>query len=377
MKKSIFGILATASLLALSLGLIACGDGADPGDDKGTRYSIQAPAASDVFGISGLPDGAYEGDTVTFTVTLANPDDSVVNYVEIYGSEMKYKRLEANADGSYSFTMPGEPVTVTVSADCYRDNETDNFLSWNDAGAVTAEIWIPHFDGDSYYAPDDDVTLGTTITKQPSQSPSNFALTEHKERVFSLDQDVIPDDALSIEIGYKDGTQANRFDVKIDTSKVKAGTTKIVLVVENGHKFGDEAVLVRTVTVTEREPYTEYTMWTEEVTFDISAIENDENTEKMSFVFEVKDYTDDMYLSVTQMFDLDELTVNDGKVVVNFKYAAELEYTVSLHYYMNPQPSRLPDITLGDSSDGAEFDETDMTLSFTKDNGSIELILKQ
>ena len=376
MKKFIFGILATAALLALSLGLIAWGDGPAPADEKATRYSIEAPAECHVLEMGGLPDGAYEGDTVTFTVTLANPDDSVVNYVEIYGSEMKYKRLEANADGSYSFTMPGEPVTVTVSADCYQDNETDNFLSWNDAGAATAEVWIPHFDGDSYYDSDDDVTLGTTITKQPSQSASNFAITEHEERVFSLDQDVIPDDALSIEIGYKDGNQANRFDVKIDTSKVKAGTTKIVLVVENGHKFNDEAVLVRTVTVTEREPYTEYTMWTEEVTFDISAIANDENTEKMSFVFEVKDYTDDMYLSRTQMFDLDELTASDGKVVVSFKYAAGLEYTVSLHYYMDPQPSRLPDITLGGSPDGAAFDETDQTLTFTKDNGSVELILK-
>lgn len=45
-------------------------------------------------------------------------------------------------------------------------------------------------------------------------------------------------------------------------------------------------------------------MWTENVTFDISGIEDDENTEDIAFVFEVIDHTDDMYLSVTQMFDI-------------------------------------------------------------------------
>ncbi len=81
MRKKIITVFAVCLLaLCLTVVFVACDDntGGGGGDDKGTFYSIQAPAASDVYTVSGLPEGAYEGDTVTFTVALTNPADSSI-----------------------------------------------------------------------------------------------------------------------------------------------------------------------------------------------------------------------------------------------------------------------------------------------------------
>ena len=98
MKKFAAVMLVICLIAALSVAFAACNEKTDVdggngggGGGKGTRYSIQAPSASDVFTVEGLPEGAYEGDTVTFKVTLSSPADSILNYVELYGRNMKFK----------------------------------------------------------------------------------------------------------------------------------------------------------------------------------------------------------------------------------------------------------------------------------------------
>ena len=113
--------------------------------------------------------------------------------------------------------------------------------------------------------------------------------------------------------------------------------------------------------------------WTETVVFDISAIQNDEHTERMSFVFEDLDYRDDMYLRQTQMFDLEDCEITDGKVTLTIRYAVGHTYSISFYYYMNPQPSS-PDIRFEGTADGAEFHSG--VLTFSKDNGSVSLIVE-
>lgn len=116
--KSFLTALAACFCLCLSVGVLAActDDGGDGGENKGTLYSIQAPSASDVFTVTDLPEGAYEGDTVTFGITLTHPEESILDRVEIHGSETGYKQLTADAAGKYSFTMPAEPVRLSVDA---------------------------------------------------------------------------------------------------------------------------------------------------------------------------------------------------------------------------------------------------------------------
>lgn len=91
--KSFLTALAACFCLCLSVGVLAActDDGGDGGENKGTLYSIQAPSASDVFTVTDLPEGAYEGDTVTFGITLTYPEESILDRVEIHGSETGYR----------------------------------------------------------------------------------------------------------------------------------------------------------------------------------------------------------------------------------------------------------------------------------------------
>lgn len=374
MRKKIITVFAVCLLaLCLTVVFVACDDntGGGGGDDKGTFYSIQAPAASEVYTVSGLPEGAYEGDTVTFTIALTNPADSVLNYVEIYGSEMKYNRLTPAGDGSYSFTMPAEPVRVTVDADYYPDNDTDNFLTWDEDNPTTAEKWIPHYDGDMYFD-SDNLSLVANVTDDPKGTGGWF--NHHEERAFSLNEDVIPNDALTVtyeEEGNRN--DAYMFTVDIDRSKINAGTAKIVLVVENGSSFGDESVLACTITVTEREPYETVEIWTETIIFDVSAIENDEHTEDLYFVFTDKDYDDNTYAQQSQMILETEYEIVDGKVELTINYVVGHEYEITLDYRMGEPKPATPDISFQDS-DGGEYQSG--VLTFSKDGGSIELGLE-
>lgn len=112
--------------LCLTVVFVACDDntGGGGGDDKGTFYSIQAPAASDVYTVSGLPEGAYEGDTVTFTVALTNPADSSILGVTVEPAFDSSFDLTETSDGFYSFIMPADDVTVVIDAKrtkpCFR-----------------------------------------------------------------------------------------------------------------------------------------------------------------------------------------------------------------------------------------------------------------
>lgn len=374
MRKKIITVFAVCLLaLCLTVVFVACDDntGGGGGDDKGTLYSIQAPAASDAYTVSGLPEGAYEGDTVTFTVALTNPADSVLNYVEIYGSEMKYNRLTPAGDGSYSFTMPAEPVRVTVDADYYPDNDTDNFLTWDEDNPTTAEKWIPHYDGDMYFD-SDNLSLVANVTDDPKGTGGWF--NHHEERAFSLNEDVIPNDALTITYDEEGNrNDAYMFTVDIDRSKINAGTAKIVLVVENGSSFGDESVLACTITVTEREPYETVEIWTETIIFDVSAIENDEHTEDLYFVFTDKDYDDNTYAQQSQTILETEYEIVDGKVELTINYVVGHEYEITLDYRMGEPKPATPDISFQDS-DGGEYQSG--VLTFSKDGGSIELGLE-
>ncbi len=373
--KTLLAVLSACLALTLSCGILAaCGDGDDAGG-KGTRYSIQAPDASDVFTVTGLPDGAYEGDTVTFGVTLTHPEESILEKVELYGSSIKYRELTADANGKYTFTMPAEPVRLSVSADYYPDNETDNFLSWDTENSKTVEIWQPHFDGDNYYESDDAV-LTANVTKKPS-GVGYDGLIGYSARMISLDEDVIPAEALGDEPEpVSTTTPVNMtvgLEIHIDRTKIRAGTAKLILIVDNEHKFGDEAVLACTVTVTEPEPLTQVELWAQTVTFDVSAIKDDENTQKISFVFVDLDYQDTMYLRPSYMFDWEDCTVTDGKVTIELPYAVGHRYQVTFHYYMSTQPA-YPDVSLVGSPANVTF-ASDNILTFQADGCSIELKL--
>ena len=371
MKKFILP-LSLLLCLTLSLTLIGCADKGNKTNNTKTSYNIQVSQDDEIYTVTDLPATAYEGDTVTFKVNLTHPTDSVLNSVTLSGNTTKETKLSPNSENVYSFTMPGEPVRIKIDANYYPTNKTDNFLSWDTENQASFEIWQPSFNGDEYFSSDNFV-LGSMITSQPKGSPANFALSVHTEQAFSLNESVIPKDAIKVTFSHKDGNQANQFFVNIDRSKVKAGSTKIVLIVENGHKFNDQAVLACDITVTEPEPLEKVELWTETVTIDLSAIESDQNTERLALIFEDLDYKENMFIRQTQMFDISDLEIKNGKVTFIIEYAAHHSYSIDFHYYMSTQPE-YPSVRFDKISDGGNYNSEKLT--FSKNNGSIELIIE-
>ena len=244
MKKVITGIL--AALLALSAGAFfaACGGAPDEGDDKTdpTVYTVTA-AESDFYDVNGQTRSATAG-TAAYVAIEPQFDAVSIDKVLFNGQECTESAAEAHG---YEFTMPAANVEITVEYS-FTDNESDNFLEWNDGNPSSIEIWKPQSETDTYFPQGDDEKLTADVFKSPSQSGGYFS--SHEEAAFSMNQDVIPDEALSVSFTSKD-SNATDFSVVVDRSKISAGTAQIVLLVENGHKFGDAALLVITVEVTD------------------------------------------------------------------------------------------------------------------------------
>ena len=244
MKKVITGIL--AALLALSAGAFfaACGGAPDEGDDKTdpTVYTVTA-AESDFYDVNGQTRSATAG-TAAYVAIEPQFDAVSIDKVLFNGQECTESAAEAHR---YEFTMPAANVEITVEYS-FTDNESDNFLEWNDGNPSSIEIWKPQSETDTYFPQGDDEKLTADVFKSPSQSGGYFS--SHEETAFSMNQDVIPDEALSVSFTSKD-SNATDFSVVVDRSKISAGTAQIVLLVENGHKFGDAALLVITVEVTD------------------------------------------------------------------------------------------------------------------------------
>lgn len=248
MKKVITGIL--AALLALSAGAFfaACGGAPDEGDDKTdpTVYTVTA-AESDFYDVNGQTRSATAG-TAAYVAIEPQFDAVSIDKVLFNGQECTESAAEAHR---YEFTMPAANVEITVEYS-FTDNESDNFLEWNDGNPSSIEIWKPQSETDTYFPQGDDEKLTADVFKSPSQSGGYFS--SHEETAFSMNQDVIPDEALSVSALHANSNYPNDatgFEVRIDRSKISAGTAQIVLLVENEHKFGDAALLVITVEVTD------------------------------------------------------------------------------------------------------------------------------
>lgn len=249
MKKVITGIL--AALLALSAGAFfaACGGAPDEGDDKTdpTVYTVTAEE-SDFYDVNGQTRSATAGSAAY--VAIEPQFDAVsIDKVLFNGQECTESAAEAHR---YEFTMPAANVEITVEYS-FTDNESDNFLEWN---SENPSSFVMTTDAEEeWYNPQYDTSgnrLTADVFKSPSQSGGYFS--SHEETAFSMNQDVIPDEALSVSALHANSNYPNDatgFEVRIDRSKISAGTAQIVLRVENEHKFGDAALLVITVEVTD------------------------------------------------------------------------------------------------------------------------------
>lgn len=299
---------------------ITAADGAD--------YSVDAPAT------------AEEGATVTVTVTGKTVLKTVA---EVKANDTA---CTAGGDGAYTFTMPESDVTIAVTMQSVQTEiPADDTLTWraNAPGTIAkaqeSDTWAEQY----FYF---DFSRQTRVDD----------LT-----VTSLNEDVIPADAIENACTRGDGSWADYGYFVVDLSKVSLGTAYIAV-------QADDMTIIKRVDVVEYGTI-EYETWTVSVTFDLSKVFGKGYT---GMFIQISDA--DAQYGVKESFyvkrDIDEETIT-----IPVEYVPGHRYSVAVFYddgqTLNANFPILDAVGTGTVPDVATFDSPYLT--FTAEGQSITL----
>lgn len=203
------------------------------------------------------------GDHYTFnsTVTEAVPGD-VVTFNVTASAGYKIDKVFANStectwnsDGSYSFTMPEEPVTVTATASAISvvpgpDDDNDDVTT---DPAPTTEKLTDDFISFTGFCPDKISTFANNYNAKVTYTVSfsrtiNINSAEDSTKLRSSDQNVIPDSALTVWLD-KDGTVTSGATISIDLNAIRPGTAYVSFYAENDISTSQNAEVTKKIEV--------------------------------------------------------------------------------------------------------------------------------
>ena len=314
---------------------------------------------------------AVPGDVVTFNVTASagyKIDKVFANSVE----------CTLNADGSYSFNMPEEPVTVTATASAISivpDDDADD-----EKPVPTTEKLSDDFMSFSGFCPDKISAFANNYNAKVTYTVSfsrtiNINSAEDSTKLRSSDQNVIPDSALTVWLD-KDGTVTSGATISIDLNAIRPGTAYVSFYAENDISTSQNAEVTKKIEVV-AENTLEIPRQSVSFTVDFSDCSNT-LMEKLRGVSGLQLNVSDRYdfysyagekTSTTFDIDIDEL--QDGKVTFNFpNYAAGHPYSVSVSYDKDDEGhgafvNNFDKVTANYSLDGSSLQITDTESSPT------------
>lgn len=191
---------------------------------------------------------AVPGDVVTFNVTASagyKIDKVFANSVE----------CTLNADGSYSFNMPEEPVTVTATASAISvvpgpDDDNDDVTT---DPAPTTEKLTDDFMSFTGFCPDKISAFANNYNAKVTYTVSfsrtiNINSAEDSTKLRSSDQNVIPDSALTVWLD-KDGTVTSGATISIDLNAIRPGTAYVSFYAENDISTSQNAEVTKKIEV--------------------------------------------------------------------------------------------------------------------------------
>ena len=219
--KLFFRAIAACLCACLAAGMLAaCTQGEDGGETQPAEYTITAQSGTD-YTVS-APDKAKEGDTVTVTVTATG--DTYITGVTYNGSAC------AEEDGTYTFTMPAEDVTIAVQTGTYTAVEKDGWAELGDFNILTVAengAYAPRVNTEAEHV----WKILIDLT-----GSSSTALRNEETAVTSSNQSVIPDEAITLnalaENDVVSGSQASNLlvaaEVHIDTTRIAEEKTVVI-----------------------------------------------------------------------------------------------------------------------------------------------------
>lgn len=337
MKKLLIALIA----LCIALPLAACGNETPPPAE--TEYTITAADGAD-YSVD-APATAEEGATVTVTVTGKTVLKTVA---EVRANDTA---CTAGGNGTYTFTMPAENVTITVTMQSVQTEiPSDDVLSWRAnapdqiAKAQEGDTWAEQY----FYF---DFSRQTRVDD----------LT-----VTSLNEDVIPADAIENACTRGDGSWADYGYFVVDLSKVSLGAAYIAV-------QADDMTIIKRVDVVEYGTI-EYETWNVSVTFDLSEVFGEGYT---GMFIQISD-SDAPYGAKEPFYvkqDIDEAT-DEETITISVKYVPGHNYSVAVFYYDEQIKNAnfpIPDTVGGPGTwpDVPRYDSPNLT--FTAEGQSITL----
>ena len=315
---------ALAASCAFAVGFAACGEGDNGPDNGGKTYAVQAPAQSDIYTVTGLPQEAKQGDSVSFKVTLNDPENSSLNEVTVEPTFDASFELDPAADGTCTFTMPDGPVKIIIDAEKYEEVLSDGALVMSED--IERIVIINSSYPESYPA---------NVWKLRIATNWNDTLISSRSYINIADEAVIPSEAITREeidgFDIEGSSGSNRIyyvDICIDTTKISVGETWVEVYLRGDNTSRDGTL-----------------------TFKVTVVDSVElETMRESVVIDFNGYADEGEDILVRFFDknhIENSTVNgkpaqsyvqvagkvgeDGKATFSFDYIAGHKYSINIY----------------------------------------------
>lgn len=273
-----------------------------------TRVLRRYSRSGDNFSATCSNKNAKEGDKITVSVT---PDE----FFEIDSVTANGVACTLNAQGQYEFTMPAEDVTVEIKVKPAPDVDEDGGMVWSESSSQLAVV------------EEGDDTIYTTQTFEVSfgnHAVPNVTVDGYLSgvEVFSLNPDVIPDEAISgVKPAYAVGSLVTKASFEIDLTKIKEGEARLVF-------KEDDRVLVKTIRVVDFDEVTPENLYTEKVVVDMSRLSGSYDNMRIWIIDE--DYVQGSVYKSTQFDDF--VYSADEPFEYEFKYTPDHTFRIAVGY---------------------------------------------
>lgn len=238
MKKKLFSVMAALCAAALCTALFAaCGGGGegDPDHQQGggttsTSYTISV-TASDEYTLTPSKTSAEAGEEITVTAESKNPDKYITG-VTFNGTAC------GEEEEGYSFTMPAANVTLAATTEAYAEKLSEGFLSFTGLVPDTIAAFENTFSAEDKF--------------EFTFNGEEIQVEEDEVQLFSSNQAVIPDSALSVSLNETSpgSTGKSGGALSVAVNDIAPGTAYITMTIED-HTTHRGATVVKKLNVVE------------------------------------------------------------------------------------------------------------------------------
>ena len=318
-KRSLITGITILIIMLAGILMFACGDGDKGDDDTETSYIITCNSGQ-WYDINTSYKIAPAGTTITVEVEC----EVFVQVANVYANEVPCTPTEQA--GFYTFTMPAEDVTITAQiTDADEILSSDYGMGWTFA---PSQISMAE-EGDSSFIANQrfELSFGSQQGFINASTGQNGLLYVD---VFSTNQDVIPDDAISavsptqLDFGNSRVVSAK---FTIDLTKVNLGTTTLVF-----KDTDKDRIITKTITVKEYGQVENFDLWTVYVTVDLSTLTAYQDRNFRIWFSDYENYVYGSNYPESQWQDFIWSDLSRGERTFTFLYNPEHTFRVQVGY---------------------------------------------